>query len=157
VGLVHELQLREHEGPENVGSYRHGDGASEITSVEVGAETVLNGQPVTVSVKALVKRDMESPQVGLLIRNRLGIDVWGTNTKIEGIELGNWKAGETLAVQFGFDCLLARGEYTLTVAIQNQDGSSQDWIDDRLTLTVVDAKDVAGVVHWPVKITWEKS
>ena len=159
VGLVHELQLREHDEPGKVGSYRHGDGGSEILDAElVGAngQSVMNGDAVTVRVRAAVKRDMESPQVGVLIRNRLGIDVWGTNTKIEGIELGHWKAGETMAVEFGFDCLLARGEYTLTVAIQNQDGSSQDWIDDRLTLTVIDAKDVAGVIHWPARITWEK-
>ena len=35
VGLVHELQLREDQGPEKIGSYRHGDGASRIESVNV--------------------------------------------------------------------------------------------------------------------------
>ena len=145
-----------------VGSYRHGDGASRITSVELTdhdghlRESVTNGESLHIRIRAEVIRDMESPQVGLLIRNRLGIDVWGTNTKLEGIDLGPWKAGEFIEVDFTFNCLLARGEYTLTVATQHQDGTSQDWIDDRMSITVIDPKDVAGVIHWPVEVRWKK-
>ena len=158
IGLVHELQLREHSEPDKVGSYRHGDGGSRITAVDLVGErtSVMNGETVKIRVRAEILRDMEFPQVGLLIRNRLGLDIWGTNTVLEGIDLGRWKAGEMMEVNFSFDCLLARGEYTLTVATQNQDGSSQDWIDDRMTITVIDAKDVAGVIHWPVRIEWGK-
>ncbi len=162
VGLVHELQLREHDEPGKVGSYRHGDGASRITSVELTdedgriRESVTNGETLRIRIRAEVIRDMESPLVGLLIRNRLGIDVWGTNTKLENVDLGPWKAGEFIEVNFTFNCLLTRGEYTLTVATQHQDGTSQDWIDDRMSITVIDSKDVAGVIHWPVEVGWTK-
>ena len=33
------------------------------------------------------------PVVGILIRNRLGIDVFGTNTRVEQIELGEFIPG----------------------------------------------------------------
>ena len=116
----------------------------------------MNGEAVRVRVCAKVQKDLEEPTLGVLIRNRLGIDVWGTNTKIEGIQLGNWKSGETIEIEFGFDCLLARGEYTLTVASQYCDGASQDWIDDAITLTVIDDKEVAGMIHWPARIDWRR-
>ena len=33
-------------------------------------------------------------------------------------------------VEFTFDCLLTRQDYTLTVATQYREGYSQDWLDD---------------------------
>ena len=162
VGLVHELQLREDQGPEKIGSYRHGDGASRIESVNVLNATgeirtaAMNGEPVRIRIRVKVHQNLSRPTIGILIRNRLGIDVWGTNTKIEGIDLGDWNCGETIEVAFGFDCLLARGEYTLTVASQYPDGASQDWIDDATTFTVIDEKEVAGMIHWPAQIEWRR-
>ena len=162
VGLVHELQLREDQGPEKIGSYRHGDGASRIESVNVLNATgeirtaAMNGEPVRIRIRVKVHENLSKPTIGIMIRNRLGIDVWGTNTKIEGIDLGDWNCGETIEVAFGFDCLLARGEYTLTVASQYPDGASQDWIDDATTFTVIDEKEVAGMIHWPAQIEWRR-
>ena len=46
------------------------------------------GEPVTIRVRARAEKDLEDPVVGVLIRNRLGIDVFGTNTRIEGVDLG---------------------------------------------------------------------
>ena len=78
----------------------------------------------------------------MLIRNRLGIDVFGTNTRIEGVGLGAVSAGETFEVEFTFDCLLTRQDYTLTVATQYAEGYSQDWLDDALSFSVIDSRDV---------------
>jgi homopolymeric O-antigen transport system ATP-binding protein len=94
--------------------------------------------------------------VGVLIRNRLGIDVFGTNTRIEGVDLGAVAAGETFEVEFTFDCLLTRQDYTLTVATQYAEGYSQDWLDDALSFSVVDSRDVAGLANFKTKVTWKK-
>ena len=85
---------------------------------------------MTIRVRAIARRDLEDPVVGVLIRNRLGIDVFGTNTRIEGVDLGSIPAGEMFEVEFTFDCLLTRQDYTLTVATQYREGFSQDWLDD---------------------------
>ena len=63
------------------------------------------GEPVTIRVRARAEKDLEDPVVGVLIRNRLGIDVFGTNTRIERVDLGRVAAGETFEVEFTFDCL----------------------------------------------------
>ena len=141
-------------------SYRHGNRASRVVDVELldaagrPAETVQAGETVTVRIKASFEDSVQSPVVGILIRNRLGLDVFGTNTQVEGEDLGLVKAGESVEVSFTFGCLLTRQDYTLTVATQNWDGTSQDWLDDVLRFTVVDTKATAGVANLGTKITW---
>jgi homopolymeric O-antigen transport system ATP-binding protein len=161
VGLVHERdgEAREAESLMQA-SHRHGDGASHIADLAIlgpegeKRETVDSGAPVRVRVRAKVERDLDEPVVGILIRNRLGVDVFGTNTKIEGMELGHFAAGSTLEVEFAFDCLLAAGEYTLTAATQHWDGASQDWLDDALAFQVHDRRTVAGLASLPVRVEW---
>jgi hypothetical protein len=150
-------------GPPAIGSsFRHGDGASRITSVQMlsgtdrEATTFLNGEPIKIRLRAEFDRRMDNPVVGILIRNRVGIDVFGTNTRIEGIELGCFDAGDALEVEFSIDCLLTRQEYTLTVATQYANGLSQDWLDDAVAFTVVDPKDVAGVLNMKTKVEFTR-
>jgi lipopolysaccharide transport system ATP-binding protein len=118
--------------------------------------SVTPGEAVTIRVRARAERDLEKPVVGILIRNRLGIDVFGTNTRIEGVDLGRVKAGETFEVEFSFDCLLTRQDYTLTVATQYPEGFSQDWLDDVLSFSVADTRDVAGLVNLRTRINWRR-
>ncbi len=168
VGLVHDRQLQEGrwgggagEGALS-GSFRHGDGVSRITSVQIlnsrgePRTTITSGEAATIRVRARFEGDAENPVVGMLIRNRLGMDVFGTNTRVEGRELGSFRKGETLELDFRFDCLLARQEYTLTVATQHWDGASQDWLDDVMSFTVVDQRDVAGPVNLPTAVEWRR-
>ena len=163
VGLVLERQEREQPLPKTGGaSFRHGDGASEILSADLfdaRGESIRNLEPhqtVNIRVRAAARRDLEDPVVGVLIRNRLGIDVFGTNTRIEGLDLGNIKSGEIFEVEFTFDCLLTRQDYTLTVATQHREGYSQDWLDDVLSFSVTDARDVAGLANFKTKVDWRR-
>ena len=94
--------------------------------------------------------------VGILIRNRIGMDVFGTNTRLERANLGSVQAGETLEIEFELDCLLSRQEYTLTVATQYRSGLSQDWLDDVVDFRVVDTKDVAGVLNLNTRVRYQK-
>jgi ABC-type polysaccharide/polyol phosphate transport system ATPase subunit len=165
VGLVVERQKR---GPEEDGrnglasSFRHGDGASQITRVDLlnaegaPATTVMSGERVVARVAARFRREVSDPIVGILIRNRLGIDVFGTNTRLERHDLGEFRAGEQIEVEFGFECLLAQQEYTLTAATQYFDGSSQDWLDDVLSFRVVDPKGAAGVASFRTDVLCRK-
>jgi ABC-type polysaccharide/polyol phosphate transport system ATPase subunit len=141
---------------------KHGDGTSEIARVRIldreGREVsvVDGGASVIVEVVATFQKPCSQPMVGLLLRNRLGIDVYGTNSKAEGISLGDFAQGDELTVRFLLHCHLTRQDYTLTVAIQHSDGTSQDWRDDFLTLTVAEPRDLAGVADLQAAITWEK-
>jgi lipopolysaccharide transport system ATP-binding protein len=164
VGLVldREQQPKAEETPSGAASRRHGDGASKVLSVELldggGAvtRTLRPGEGVTIRIRAAAVKELEDPVVGVLIRNRLGIDVYGTNTRIEGVDFGRVAAGETFEVEFTFDCLLTRQDYTLTVATQYREGFSQDWLDDVISFSVVDERDVAGLANFKTKVNWRR-
>ena len=144
-------------------SFRHGDGASEIVSVAIlnargaGADSVASGEPVTVRVRSRFHRPKSDPMVGILIRTRTGMDVYGTNTRIENATLGDFEAGDELEVDFRIECWLTPQQYTLTVATQNPDGSSHDWLDDAIAFEVVDTRVAAGVANLRAKVEWRAS
>lgn len=166
VGMVHERQrdrLAIEEPSSFAGAFRHGDGASRITSIEILSRegkpvgTLTRGEPMTIRVVAKFTQPVQEPVVGLLIRNRLGMDVYGTNTRIERIDLGAFDPGDVLQLDFRIDCWLARHEYTLTIATQHADGASQDWLDDVLSFSVADPKEIAGVVDLRAQIEWRRT
>ncbi len=164
VGLVLERQGQDKAISERTsgGIYRHGDGVSRVESVELlnaAGESVTSIEPgdeITIRVQARAAQPLENPIIGVLIRNRLGIDVFGTNTRIEGIESGLVNAGDSFEARFTFDCLLTRQDYTLTVATQYPEGFSQDWLDDCISFTVVDKRDVAGLANFKTNVKWRR-
>jgi len=134
-------------------SFRHGDRLAEVASVELlgrqdgPTRVVESGEPVVVRVTSRFHADQPDPMVGILIRTRIGMDVFGTNTKLQKLAMGPCRAGDTLQVDFHFDCWLCPQEYTLTVATQHPDGSSHDWLDEALAFTVVASRFSAGVAN----------
>ena len=161
VGLVHDSQSINAERSDLTGNFRHGDSASRITRIRMldsdgnDAPVIRAGDRVSIEVSAEFEQDVDGPIVGILIRNRLGIEVFGTNTRIEGRDLGSFNSGDRLDILFSFTCFLTRQEYTLTVATQHKDGRSQDWLDDALQFTVVDDRDTAGLARFATDIEWD--
>jgi lipopolysaccharide transport system ATP-binding protein len=160
VGLV--LEREKADAPEATGltaAHRHGDGTSLVESIQVFNEsgeetrTLLGGQKARVRIQARFLKDCARPMAGLLIRNRLGMDIFGTNTKVEGLALPPQSAGARIAVEFVFPCLLAGQDYTLTAAMQNDDGTSQDWLDDALSFTVINSRLIAGSTSLPTDVS----
>ena len=163
IGLVLEKQAPEVRQARLRSSFRHGDGTSEIVGVQMlnarGEETaaIASGEPVTVRVQARFHRAVSDPMVGILVRTRIGMDVYGTNTRIEHTDLGDFEAGQLLEVDFGIECWLTPQQYTLTAATQNADGSSHDWLDDAIAFDVVDTRVAAGVANLRAKVEWRAS
>jgi len=163
IGLVLEKQAPEARQQRLRSSFRHGDGTSEIVSIQMlnarGEETasIASGEPVTVRVSARFHRAVSDPMVGILVRTRIGMDVYGTNTRIEHTDLGDFEAGQLLEVDFGIECWLTPQQYTLTAATQSADGSSHDWVDDAIAFDVVDTRVAAGVANLRAKIEWRAS
>jgi lipopolysaccharide transport system ATP-binding protein len=164
IGLVLARQEpREKKAERLPSSFRHGDGASEILSVALlnasggPVESVASGEPVTVRVRSKFHQLTQDPMVGILIRTRIGMDVYGTNTRIEHAPLGDFQPGDELEVDFRIECWLTPQSYTLTVATQNADGSSHDWLDDAIAFEVVDSRVAAGVANLRAKVEWRVS
>ena len=138
---------------------RSGDGRAEIIQIEtLGA----NWQPTTVwrsgeAVQARVSikfnQEVSNPVIGIMIRSRVGIEVYGANTELENVNLGARAAGETVRVTFRFNCDLCPQEYTLTVVSQDSDGTRHDWLEDAALISVVDSRYTAGVANLRAQVT----
>ena len=142
--------------------HRHGDRLAEITSVELcDAEgrprrAFQAGEQARLRIAARFHESQPEPMVGMLIRTRTGMDVFGTNTRQEDIAPIACEAGDSIETEFVFDCRLTPQEYTLTVAVQHADGHSHDWLDDVLTFEVTAARRPAGVADLTPKVTCRK-
>jgi lipopolysaccharide transport system ATP-binding protein len=132
---------------------RRGDGRATVEAIELLGE---NGRPTAVwrsgelaVVRVSLRFDGEvaNPVAGVLIRTRIGLDVYGTNTELEGLRFGPRRAGERVRLTFSFRCELCPGEYTLTVASHDPDGVWHDWLEDAVAFTVTDGRYTAGVAN----------
>src|SRR5579883_1101627 len=81
---------------------RNGDGRAKLTSIELlgesGESTVVWRSGENAAIRATVRFEaaVEDPVIGIMIRTRIGLNVYGTNTELEGIHAGPTRAGDTL-------------------------------------------------------------
>jgi lipopolysaccharide transport system ATP-binding protein len=142
---------------------RHGDGSSEILDVTLLDESgqpcgiVSSGEKVTIRIRTAFRLRRVEPMVGILIRNRIGMEIYGTNTRIEQVNLGAFEPGEVLDIDFQLECWLTPQQYTITVATQYADGSSHDWLDDVISFEVLSRRQAAGVTDLRAHIEWRKT
>lgn len=137
-----------------------GDGRARIVSVELRAasgQTVggwLSGEEARIRVSIEFISAIENPVIGILIRTRIGLNVYGTNTELERLALGPRAAGDRIQLIFTFRCDLCPGEYTLTVASHDPDGIWHQWLEDVVAFTVADARYTAGVANLRARAEW---
>ncbi len=141
---------------------RRGDGRAGLVAIETldaqGNPTMSwkSGENAGVRVTVRYREAVEDPVVGIMIRTRIGSEVYGTNTRLEGVRLGPCAAGQTLRVHFSFRCELCPREYTLTAASHDPDGALHEWLEDALAFLVVDSRFTAGVANLRARVTVEQ-
>ena len=140
---------------------RRGDGRARVVSIrtigENGVPTMVwrSGELATVEVKVNFREAVADPVVGMMIRTRIGLNVYGTNTELEKVPLGPRSAGDTIVLRFSFRCELCPQEYTLTAASHDPDGVWHDWLEDAVAFSVVDDRYTAGVANLRAGVTME--
>jgi len=138
---------------------RRGDGRAEVLSIETlgadGRPTIVwrSGEQVTVRVGVRFHAAVPDPVVGMMIRTRIGLNVYGTNTELERVKLGPCCAGDARDIRFTFSCDLCPGEYTLTAASHDPDGVWHDWLEDAVAFAVSDDRYTAGVANLRARVT----
>ena len=134
-------------------SMRRGDGRARILELGVYGEhgqpasVIRSGERMKVRVTVRFEREVPDPVVGIMIRTRIGFEVFGTNTELENLKLGPCKEGVTLRVTFSIPCDLCPQEYTITAASHDPDGVWHDWMEDAVAFSVADKRYTAGVAN----------
>jgi lipopolysaccharide transport system ATP-binding protein len=138
---------------------RRGDGRAEVVRVdtigESGKPTMVwrSGERAVVKVAVRFREAVSDPVVGIMIRTRIGLNVYGTNTELEQLKLGPCHPGMTLDLAFAFWCELCPAEYTLTVASHDPDGVWHDWLEDAVAFSVSDGRYTAGVANLRAQVS----
>lgn len=143
-------------------TFRHGNGDAEIVHVELLNAThepvalVETGQAVRVRVRAVFHQHVDEPVYGFIIRNRHGIHLYGTNTKVQGVRTGRLKRGDTVETTFAFNCWLAPDLYSISVAVHSPAAVSFDWMDGALFFRVFSDIPIEGVANLNATITTQQ-
>jgi lipopolysaccharide transport system ATP-binding protein len=138
---------------------RRGDGRAELVSVETlgenGAPTMVwrSGERASVRIRVRFRSDVQDPVIGMMIRTRIGFEVYGTNTELERVTVGPCRAGDVREVVFEFNCELCPQEYTITAASHDPDGVWHDWLEDAIAFSVADNRYTAGVANLRAAVT----
>ena len=134
-------------------SLRNGDGRAVLESIELigenGEPSIVwrSGESVSIRVTVRYTAAVSDPVIGMLIRTRIGLNVYGTNTELEQLHPGPVNAGDTVRVTWRFRCELCPGDYTVTAASHDPDGLWHDWQEDAVAFSVTDARYTAGVAN----------
>jgi lipopolysaccharide transport system ATP-binding protein len=140
---------------------RRGDGRATLETIEtLGAgdtPTMVwrSGEAVSVRVRVRFAAAVADPVVGMMIRTRIGMEVYGTNTELEKVKLGPVEAGGLRTVRFAFGCWLCPNDYTITAASHDPDGVWHDWLEDAVAIQVIDDRYTAGVANLRAQVTAE--
>jgi lipopolysaccharide transport system ATP-binding protein len=105
------------------------------------AQVMRSGEAAAIRVGITAHSSMPTPTVGILIRDRLGNDVFGTNTYHLGTSRALLASGERTTVEFAFARVtLGCGSYSVTAALHEGSEHTQanfDWWDRALVFEVV--------------------
>jgi lipopolysaccharide transport system ATP-binding protein len=93
---------------------------------------------------------------GFLIRNRHGINMYGTNTQLQQVEVGPVHPEEIVEVTFAMNCSLAPDSYSIAVAAHSPAAVSFDWIDGVVFFHVMSAVPMEGVANLEATATARK-
>lgn len=143
-------------------SMRRGDGRARVVSLQThgasGEATMVwtSGEMVSIRTVVRFEASVENPVIGIMIRTRIGMEVYGTNTELEKVKIGPCAAGEVYEVTFAFRCDLCPQEYSLTVASHDPDGIWHDWLEDAIAFSVQDSRYTAGVANLRASATWRR-
>lgn len=121
-------------------------------------DTFVSGTEWTVALEVLFLAPVDEPTVGFVVRDRLGVDLFGTNTRRMGVPTGRMEAGQKLEVRARIPLPLAAGDYSVTVAVHEGETHLEqcyDWVDRMQVFRVRDAAPPTstGTVVLPCK--WE--
>jgi hypothetical protein len=142
--------------------FRYGNRHAEILGIAVlseeGEELALLPQKASIVVRISVRArdDVAMPVVGFLIRNHLGVELTGTNTALEDIELPPFSSGDVYTIDFHLQLPeLYPAHFSFTPAIA--DGTLEayevcDLIENAVTLQAEKGRKVYGFLHLPCQI-----
>jgi lipopolysaccharide transport system ATP-binding protein len=124
--------------------------------------TFVVGETATLRLTVRFMTRVERPTVGFVLRDRLGNDVFGTNTYHLNVFVSDVGPGEALECSFRVGLGIGHGTYSVSVAVHTEDthvDQNFDWWDRALVFQVAPsaARRFVGVALLPIEATLRRA
>lgn len=141
---------------------RFGNGDAEVLGIGVyddqgrRVNSAQGGQTILLRISVRFRKEVQSPNIGFLLKNRLGLYLTGTNTLMEGAPIPPQAKESACTAEFRLQFpFLSAGNYSFALAIA--DGTLEnyaicDWIENAFVLEVIPHKLVHGLLRLPCEV-----
>jgi lipopolysaccharide transport system ATP-binding protein len=129
---------------------RSGSGEATVESIQLSrgesdeaAEYVTVGEPARISVQIHSRAPIPRLVLGLMIRDRTGHVVWGTNTHHTEQPVEFLPSNTSIRIDYDFTVTLGPGVYSVSPALVDRDTHLErnyDWTDNMLVFEVVNTR-----------------
>ena len=143
-------------------SQNYGSNLAEFMSIDLAGETsetdvVSSGEKLNIKLHIKANANLPDITVGIMLRDRFGQDIFGTNTHLKGHPM-SLKDGQEITVNYAVMAAIATGKYTITVALHSAENHLMDcfhWCDRIATFEVAGSHGApfSGVCDLPTEIT----
>jgi lipopolysaccharide transport system ATP-binding protein len=125
---------------------RYGSGKVKITSVRIKnaagvfTDTITTAEKISIEIRIKVNASVPSPTIGLSIRDRLGIEIYGINNHNLGIDFGAANSGEEWLVCYDIPMKLGPNTYNIAVSAHPEDThiiDCYDWWNEACIFRIV--------------------
>jgi len=109
---------------------------------ESKSNIISSGERAEIKIKIKSKKDLSNMTIGIMVRDRFGQDIFGTNTKYHNLEL-NFKRDREYICKFEMDLNIGVGKYTLTTAVHSSFDHLNNcscWIDNACEFEIAGVK-----------------
>ena len=103
-------------------------------------ETFVSGETITIILTVRTNDEVDNPTIGIMIRDRLGNDIFGTNNYLMDCTSGFFGKGETKEICYSMPLDIGAGNYGLTVALHTDAthvADNFDWVNNILVFKVI--------------------
>jgi ABC-type polysaccharide/polyol phosphate transport system ATPase subunit len=125
---------------------RYGTGKILIGNVRIRnqagtyTDTLATGEKVSLEIDFKAHAEIHSPTIGISIRDRLGIEIYGINNHNLGIDFGTVRQGDEYRVSYDIDLRLGQNTYSIAVSAHPEDThviECFDWVNDACIFRMV--------------------
>ncbi len=122
--------------------------------------TIIKGDSFSIRVKCLFHEKISEPIIAVSFKNRMGVEITGTNTMFEKISTGEPEEGDILTATFTQDMSLQGGEYLVSLGLvgyRNGEFTVYNRMYDIFSINCISSKDTTGYYDMGMETVVEKS
>ena len=117
------------------------------------SEKLISGHPARFHMNVHFDTVVDDPIFGLLLKNRFGVEIFGTNTMLRKQATGRFEHDQTAEVVFDLPLHLGAGIYSASFAVHNVEGHYYDYHTDAAVFEVTGVVETIGLLNLPTQVT----